>query len=90
MTEQLSLGITKETWQERDYHGFRQTRTCNQFGTWSNWQFYVSTFGGPVVDGRDTVANVLLTGGGTEACPLRPDSAVKIAGSWWGHEHWDH
>ncbi|MDO3380419.1 hypothetical protein [Geoalkalibacter halelectricus] len=90
MQTKFSFMPEEPTWEERNFHGFRQTREKYPNGSHSEWIFYVSTFGGPVIDGQDSIANVLMFDGSLRACPIDRKGRILIAGKWWDRRHWDH
>lgn len=73
-------------WEERNFHGFRQTRYKGD-----NWRFYIAWFSGPpLADGTDSIGKVQLWDGRLEPCQMDMDNRVKINGKWYDHQHWDH
>jgi len=79
--------LRKHEWgEEYSYHGFRRVNYRGE-----GWIFYISGFNGPpLADGSDSIGNVLLFGGGTEACKMDMKGRIRIAGRWFNEDKWNH
>jgi len=73
-------------WEERNFHGYRQTRYTGE-----PWIFYICGFCGPSLhDGIDSIGHVLMWDRTETPCQMDTNSRVKINGHWYTHEKWDH
>ena len=73
-------------WEERNFHGYRQTRYRGE-----PWMFYISGFTGPALpDGSDSIGHVLMFDGSYTACKMDMKDRVYVDGRWYSHRHWDH
>lgn len=75
------------TWEERDFHGYRQTRYPGE-----PWTFYITSFCGPALaDGSDGIGHVsMFDKSSTTPCQMDMRNRVRIAGRWYSHKHWNH
>jgi len=73
-------------WEERDFHGYRQTRYQGE-----PWRFFICGFCGPrLSDGSDSIGHVLMWDGTETACQMDTKGRLKINGRWYDYDQWDH
>ena len=71
---------------ERNFHGFRQTKTHGE-----EWMFYVRGFTVPALpDGSDSIGNVRMFDGGYMPCQMDIKGRIFVEGRWYGRNRWDH
>lgn len=70
------------TWEERDFHGYRQTRYTGE-----NWKFYVPWFSS-FNSSRCSVS--LFNGKCKDGVEIDSKDRIKIKGRWYDRSKWDH
>lgn len=70
------------TWEERNFHGYRQTREPG-----GQWRFYVPWFSSSD-NGKCSVQ--LFPDGHEDGIPINEAGSIKILGKWYKYDKWDH
>lgn len=75
-------------WEQRNFHGFHQSRERYDSGRKGPWRFYVTGFD---VMGQPNTANVLMADKTAKAvCRVDSTSRLLVLGKWYDSRRWNH